>query len=113
MKRFVLGLITAVCFAGCVAVVESQPIRLTAAQAQQIQGAMAYNLFDPGSAQFRNIRAADVTLKDGNKERRVCGEINGKNRFGAYVGFQMFGGKMVNGKFVQNEFFGPCEPWSA
>lgn len=45
----------------------------------------AAGLRDPGSAQFRNLRS--VTNANGTA---VCGEINGKNAFGAYVGFQDF-----------------------
>ncbi|ATC26499.1 hypothetical protein [Caulobacter vibrioides] len=41
----------------------------------------AAGLRDPSSAQFRDVRArGDV----------VCGEVNGKNGFGAYVGFRRF-----------------------
>jgi hypothetical protein len=39
------------------------------------------DLFDPGSAEFR-----DVVVR-GN---HVCGQINGKNRLGAYTGFRGF-----------------------
>ncbi|KAF1692743.1 hypothetical protein CSC62_14000 [Pseudoxanthomonas jiangsuensis] len=38
-------------------------------------------LIDPSSAQFRNMLVGDGV---------VCGEVNGKNRFGAYVGFKPF-----------------------
>jgi hypothetical protein len=38
-------------------------------------------LIDPSSAQFRNVDA---------REGVVCGEINGKNRMGAYAGFSRF-----------------------
>lgn len=38
-------------------------------------------LLDPSSAQFRNM---------GVYESIACGEINGKNRMGSYVGFQRF-----------------------
>jgi hypothetical protein len=38
-------------------------------------------LIDPSSAQFHNVQA---------REKAVCGEINGKNRMGAYVGFSRF-----------------------
>lgn len=44
--------------------------------------AAANLLRDPSSAQFRNVR----TDGDGY----VCGEINGKNGFGAYSGFSEF-----------------------
>lgn len=45
---------------------------------------VASQLIDPSSAQFRGVR----------KGRMIgyCGEINGKNRFGAYVGFKRFYG---------------------
>lgn len=49
-------------------------------QAKAKQAAAA-ELIDPSSAQFRNIASRDGI---------VCGEINGKNRMGAYVGFTRF-----------------------
>lgn len=48
------------------------------AQARKV---VAPLLFDASSAQFRNLRA---------KGDFLCGEVNGKNRFGAYVGFRPF-----------------------
>ncbi|MBX3429710.1 MAG: hypothetical protein KF779_09020 [Hyphomonadaceae bacterium] len=41
-----------------------------------------HDFFDPAAAQFRNVRM----IENGN----VCGEVNGKNRFGGYVGFRPF-----------------------
>jgi hypothetical protein len=41
----------------------------------------AEQLIDPASAQFRSVEVRDGA---------VCGEINGKNRMGAYVGFTRF-----------------------
>lgn len=43
---------------------------------------VANRLKDPMSAQFRNVKLT----KDGN----VCGEVNGKNSYGAYSGFVSF-----------------------
>ena len=43
-------------------------------------------LFDPESAQFRNVHEG-VERKNG---WIVCGEVNGKNRFGGYTGFKKF-----------------------
>lgn len=40
-------------------------------------------MFDPAAAQFRNVRLS----RDGNS---LCGEVNGKNKFGAYIGFKHF-----------------------
>lgn len=47
-----------------------------------VRSAVAYKLKDPGSAQFRNEREVS-----GGK---FCGEVNGKNAFGAYSGFHPF-----------------------
>lgn len=47
--------------------------------------AAAQELLDPSSAQFRNVRVvSDVGSKT------VCGEVNGKNRYGAYAGYRRF-----------------------
>lgn len=47
----------------------------------QARKTVAPLLHDPSSAQFRNLRA---------KNGFLCGEVNGKNRLGAYVGFRPF-----------------------
>jgi hypothetical protein len=48
---------------------------------KRARGAAAQLLIDPGSAQFRNVASRDTA---------ICGEINGRNRMGAYVGFTRF-----------------------
>ncbi len=42
---------------------------------------VAHDLKDPSSAQFRDVHKTD---------QAVCGEVNGKNAYGAYVGFRHF-----------------------
>lgn len=49
---------------------------------RQAKEAVAAVLIDPSSAQFRNVEIGH--------EGAVCGEVNGKNRMGAYVGFTRF-----------------------
>lgn len=44
--------------------------------------AMADTLFDPASAQYRALQKG----RDG----AICGKVNAKNRYGAYVGFRDF-----------------------
>nr|WP_249434167.1 hypothetical protein [Enterobacter cloacae] len=52
---------------------------------------VAANLKDPASAQFRNVKVAKMMDADeGRVSAIVCGEINGKNGFGAYAGFHPF-----------------------
>ncbi|ATS38430.1 MULTISPECIES: hypothetical protein [Xanthomonas] len=43
--------------------------------------AAAEHLLDPDSAKFRKVRLQGMN---------VCGEINGKNAYGAYVGYKRF-----------------------
>src|SRR5688500_5459616 len=52
-----------------------------ASRVAQAKRAVAKLLIDPDSAQFRN-----VTTRNGY----VCGELNSKNRMGAFVGFTRF-----------------------
>jgi len=49
--------------------------------------AVAATLKDPGAAQFQNLRTRDGTDKQGQPFKVVCGEVNGKNSYGAYTGF--------------------------
>ncbi|MGP9798170.1 hypothetical protein ACT3UJ_12520 [Halomonas sp. 86] len=57
--------------------------------------AVADRLRDPDSAQFRNIKSG----KASNGLETVCGEVNGKNAYGAYSGYERFiannGGRAV------------------
>ena len=85
------------------------PLVLSAKQIRVIEEIITHDFFDPESARFRDIRAADITLDSGKVVRRVCGEVNGKNRMGGYVGFEMFGGVIEGGVFKRRDFFMPCE----
>lgn len=46
-----------------------------------IEASVAAELRDPASAKFRDIRQGS---------QATCGEVNGKNALGAYVGFKPF-----------------------
>ncbi|WP_347269986.1 hypothetical protein [Rhizorhabdus histidinilytica] len=50
------------------------------------RAATADLLRDPASAQFRKLR---VVAGD-DDQKVVCGEVNGKNGYGGYVGFRSF-----------------------
>lgn len=92
-------------------IIESKPLQLTAEVDRQIKSSITNDFLDPDSAQFRNIRAVEVSLANGSKERRVCGEVNGKNSAGGYTGYDLFGGTLIDGRFVPQPFFAPCEAW--
>lgn len=49
------------------------------------------NLFDPFSVQYRNVVAKANGNKDGVIAIRYCGNVNAKNKYGAYTGWQFMG----------------------
>lgn len=55
------------------------------------EAAAAYNLIDPSSPQFRNMSVTNDF---------ACGEVNGKNRVGAYAGFTRFTATRDKGKWT-------------
>lgn len=60
---------------------------------QTAEAFIAYSLKDPDSAKFRNVFINKVENKAPNSKPirlAVCGEVNGKNAFGAYSGYQLF-----------------------
>ena len=67
----------------CVAIVFADRLGGDGPTINGAQKAAAAQLRDPSSAQFRNVRVNQIF---------VCGEINGKNGFGAYTGFVRFYG---------------------
>lgn len=46
---------------------------------------LTLGLKDPMSAQFKNVRLVDY-----NNGKVICGEVNAKNSYGGYIGFQRF-----------------------
>lgn len=68
----------------------------------QVQEEVASELFDPSAAQFR-----DVIVTDG----AVCGQVNGKNRLGGYVGFKPFFG-LAAGEKTAGHIYDPADRMS-
>lgn len=79
--------------------------------------AVANKFLDPESVQFRRVRTVDAVISP-----NVCGEVNAKNAFGAYVGFVKFihsgyGNPVIGPKEGDPDRPGwnilskPCEPW--
>lgn len=50
-----------------------------------VKQAIADGMKDPDSAKFRNVR-----IKPYHGGQIACGEVNSKNSYGAYVGYQRF-----------------------
>lgn len=63
----------------------------TPKEAAPAKEAVSNQLKDPAAAQFRNLTYHDKT-------HAVCGEVNGKNSYGGYIGFRPFA--FVDGKAV-------------
>ncbi|NHF73358.1 hypothetical protein [Paracoccus xiamenensis] len=105
-----IALAGGIALAGCVNVndtpVNTRPTPVTAQDRGVIQSAIIDGLKDPGAAQLRNLVAYD--LSDG-QGRAICGELNGKNSFGAYVGYRPFFLRVKNGAVVSN-YSGGSDP---
>lgn len=82
--KLILVLSIVAAFAACSPKADNSPSPKKSFDEEYIErgkAAVIATLKDPSSAQFRN-----VVLKGG----AVCGEVNAKNAFGGYVGFQHF-----------------------
>ena len=63
-----------------------RPVGMADSDLRQILERVTDGFFDPISAQFRGLRYVEI-----NGQRHiVCGEVNGKNQFGGFVGFRNF-----------------------
>lgn len=62
----------------------AQRVALSPSLDQQARALASYDLFDPESTRFRNLRAYQLS----NGDIAICGQQNGRNRLGGYVGFQ-------------------------
>jgi hypothetical protein len=61
-----------------------------------IRDSVSANLRDPSSAQFRNIYAiTGPSVVQGSDRTYVCGQVNARNAFGGYAGFQYFYGTQI------------------
>lgn len=88
------------------AVITKQAISLSARQRQLVEAEISYDLKDPSSARFRGLRAEQRQLDNGNTSVFVCGEVNAKNSFGAYVGYRPFGVILMNNRVHMSGVWG-------
>lgn len=58
--------------------------------AQRAKEAVAAQLRDPESARFRSVAIYQRIDRHGQSHTIVCGEVNGKNVYGGYVGYTEF-----------------------
>ncbi len=78
MKKILLTMLACTCLS-------SNAYADDSALLKRAKAAVKEQLNDADSAKFRNLK-----VRNGDKGKIVCGEVNAKNRFGGYVGFQHF-----------------------
>lgn len=98
MKRAILALAAFSVLSACETspygkLIDERPVTLSAKQQSEVKEAVKYDLIDPDSASFRNLKGKHMTFDSGTTFVRVCGEVNGKNRMGGYTGFTPFHGE--------------------
>lgn len=82
----------------------------------QMQQSLRHPLYDPDSAQFRNLRLRSGWTANG---ALLCGEMNARNRLGGYSGFEKFAATSPWSHFINNDevVSGACDhlddpvPW--
>ena len=104
MIKKMAAIFTTLGLTGCVSspIVSERTVPATAREIAQIEAAVRYQLIDPNSAMFREISVREATLADGSSYRYACGEANGKNRLGGYVGFHVFTGHFEGSSFIMD-----------
>lgn len=68
---------------------------------QKAKRALTQNYKDPAGAQY-----TDLVVAESRVERALCGSVNGKNSYGAYVGARRFSVSWIGttGPIIWNEF---------
>lgn len=72
---------------GCVTAASFYPHEIPRPQIERVKQQLITDMRDPSSAEFRNVRS--FAMHDRN-DVIVCGELNGKNAYGGYTGYQPF-----------------------
>lgn len=101
MKR-IFAALTFIAFAGaCAAPIESRRLlHLEPDQIAEMKAVVTHNFKDPNSAEFRGIKWFENVHEDGKVSNFACGQVNGKNSFGGFVGFRTFTGRFDGEMFV-------------
>lgn len=74
--------------------------------AQKLESYISHSLNDPDSTLFRNGHISLIKKPLGGSTLEYCAEVNTKNRFNGYIGFQRV---MTNGTSIFFENDGPVE----
>ena len=104
MKNLALAALTILAVSACAVetdtIVKREKLPMSASQVQMVKTTIGRGLKDPRSAQYQNIRMVRNTNQSGTSHTLVCGEVNAKNSYGAYVGFKMFVGRFQGKGFT-------------
>lgn len=84
-----------------------------AAAAQQMVAMVRSQMIDPTSATFDRVVVKRAWLSDntGRTSDAICGQVNGKNKFGGFTGAQTFFGYLGSGEKPVVWFSGQDEPF--
>lgn len=82
-----LPIFALITIAGCnTTPMSSQQISAPLTVVESARSYLVQEFKDPPAAMFRSERVYRI----GNGDYAVCGEVNGKNSFGAYIGYQPY-----------------------
>lgn len=90
MKKIIAVTMLLILVACAPALTEKSTFAPSEEQLASAKSAVVYDLKDPSSAQFRNMRGIQAKAETGKSATYICGEVNARNSFGGYVGFTPF-----------------------
>ncbi|MDH2493369.1 hypothetical protein ACQP6U_17885 [Acinetobacter baumannii] len=93
MNKLYLGIL--------VAIVSSTTFANDKSLINKVKQEITYQMKDPTSVLFRNVRTVTNTVG----RKTVCGEVNGKNSYGGYVGFKDFYNSSIVTDSDDRQFF--------
>lgn len=71
-------------------VVGKAPFSVSASDRARYEGLIKGQMKDPNAAQLDSLTFSAVEFRGGQRSQFVCGQVNGKNSFGAYTGWRPF-----------------------
>jgi len=83
-------LVLLICILSVSVIINADSTEADAKLIEKVKEFITKDFKDPDSAKFRDIIVVRKKKKDGTMSENVCGAVNGKNSYGAYVGYKVF-----------------------
>lgn len=103
MRNLLFAAAAALVASGCMNTeqVNTKPLPPSGSEVSTVSSNIADLMKDPDSAKFRNWSGYSLS----NGDRVICGQVNAKNSYGAYTGYEVFYVRL-NGNIIKSRIVG-------